>query len=153
MQVFAELRARLRLEAFEFFTDRALHHVLAHGGQAPFADVHPYYVIAEFAMQGEADEVAMLAAFEHCTERGWVADGVIAQGEGQAAQLWRLRAGITDSLAGHEPYKNDVSERVSAMPAVLAAAQELLCREYQVFAGVGFGTLDRSEERREGKKW
>src|SRR3546814_1762314 len=38
MQVFAELRARLRLEAFEFFTDRALHHVLAHGGQAPFAD-------------------------------------------------------------------------------------------------------------------
>src|SRR3546814_4274604 len=74
MQVFAELRARLRLEAFEFFTDRALHHVLAHGGQAPFADVHPYYVIAEFAMQGEADEVAMLAAFEHCTERGWVAD-------------------------------------------------------------------------------
>src|SRR3546814_11436278 len=47
MQVFAELRARLRLEAFEFFTDRALHHVLAHGGQAPFADVHPYYVVAE----------------------------------------------------------------------------------------------------------
>ena len=139
MEVFAELRRRLRLEAFEFFTDRALHHVLAHGGQAPFADVHPYYVVAEFAMRGEADEVAMLAAFEHCTERGWVADGVIAQGEAQAAQLWRLREGITESLARHAPYKNDVSVRVSAMPAFLAEAQALLGREYPQFDVVWFG--------------
>ena len=33
MQVFALFRARLTLQAFEFFTDHALHHVLAHGGQ------------------------------------------------------------------------------------------------------------------------
>src|SRR3546814_14414259 len=123
MQVFAELRARLRLEAFEFFTDRALHHVLAHGGQAPFADVHPYYVIAEFAMQGEADEVAMLAAFEHCTERGWVADGVIAQGEGQAAQLWRLREGITERPARHRPAKNAMSGGVAAATDIPPQAQ------------------------------
>src|SRR3546814_12110086 len=94
MQVFAELRARLRLEAFEFFTDSALHHVLAHGGQAPFADVHPYYVIAEFAMQGEADEVAMLAAFEHCTERRRVADGVLAKGDGKGTHPGAMAEGI-----------------------------------------------------------
>src|SRR5690606_3542552 len=35
MQVFAAFRGRLRLEAFEFFTDRALAHVLAHGAQKP----------------------------------------------------------------------------------------------------------------------
>ncbi|MFP3434770.1 FAD-binding oxidoreductase, partial [Paraburkholderia sp. SIMBA_061] len=35
MQVFAAFRERLRLEAFEFFTDQALRHVLAHGAQAP----------------------------------------------------------------------------------------------------------------------
>src|SRR5690606_29733896 len=133
------LRARLRLEAFEFFTDRALQHVLAHGGQAPFDEVHPYYVVSEFAMQGEADEVAMLAAFEHCTERGWVADGVIAQGEAQAAQLWRLREGITESLARHKPYKNDVSVRISAMPRFLAEAQALLGREYPRCDVVWFG--------------
>src|SRR3546814_10272462 len=141
MQVFAELRARLRLEAFEFFTDRALHHVLAHGGQAPFADVHPYYVVAEFAMRGEADEVAMLAAFEHCCGQGWVGDGVIAQGEAQAAQLWRLRAGITESLARYSPYKNDVSVRVSAMPAFLAEAQALLARAYPHFDVVWLGHI------------
>ncbi|MGN7724805.1 FAD-binding oxidoreductase [Luteimonas sp. 22616] len=141
MAVFAELRQRLRLEAFEFFTDRALHHVLAHGGQAPFADVHPYYVVAEFAMQGDADEVAMLAAFEHCTGQGWVSDGVIAQGEAQAAQLWRLREGITESLARYTPYKNDVSVRVSAMPVFLAEAQALLARGYPQFDVVWFGHI------------
>jgi len=141
MDVFAHLRAQLRLEAFEFFTDRALHHVLAHGGQAPFAEVHPYYVVTEFAMRGEADEAAMLAAFEHCTGRGWVADGAIAQGDAQAAQLWRLREGITESLARHAPYKNDVSVRVSAMPAFLAEAQALLGRGYPQFDVVWFGHI------------
>jgi FAD/FMN-containing dehydrogenase len=141
MKVFAELRLRLRLEAFEFFTDRALHHVLAHGGQAPFNEVHPYYVVAEFAMEGEADEAAMLAVFEHCTTEGWVGDGVIAQGEAQAAQLWRLREGITESLARHVPYKNDVSVRVSAMPAFLAEAQALLARGYPQFDVVWFGHI------------
>ncbi|MFC3659247.1 FAD-binding oxidoreductase [Luteimonas notoginsengisoli] len=141
MQVFAQLRDRLRLEAFEFFTDRALHHVLAHGGQAPFDQVHPYYVVAELAMEGEGDEAAMLAAFEHCMGQGWVSDGVIAQGEAQAAQLWRLREGITESLARHVPYKNDVSVRVSAMPAFLAEAQALLAQGYPQFDVVWFGHI------------
>lgn len=139
MAVFAHLRARLRLEAFEFLTDRALHHVLAHGGQAPFAERHPYYVVAEFALEGEADEAAMLEAFEHCVERGWVGDGVIAQGQAQAAQLWRLREDITESLAPYVPYKNDVSVRVAAMPAFLAESQALLAREYPEFDVVWFG--------------
>ncbi|HQX91039.1 MAG TPA: FAD-binding oxidoreductase, partial [Thermomonas sp.] len=35
MQVFATFRARLQLQAFEFLTDVALKHVLAHGAQPP----------------------------------------------------------------------------------------------------------------------
>ena len=140
MQVFAALRARLRLEAFEFFTDRALHHVLAHGAQKPFDDGHPYYVVAEFAA-GEAEEAAVMAAFEHCVGEGWVLDGVISQSQAQAAQLWRLREGITESLAPYVPYKNDVSVRVSAMPAFLAETRALLAREYPQFEVVWFGHI------------
>ena len=140
MQVFASLRARLRLEAFEFFTDRALHHVLAHGAQKPFEETHPHYVVAEFAA-GEAEETAVLAAFEHCVGEGWVVDGVISQSQAQAAQLWRLREGITESLAPYVPYKNDVSVRVSAMPAFLAETQALLAREYPHFDVVWFGHI------------
>lgn len=141
MQVFAAFRERLTLEAFEFFTDRALHHVLEHGAQKPFDEVHPFYVVTEFAVGDEAREGAAMAAFEFCMEQGWVSDGVISQSDAQAAQLWRLREGITESLAKYRPYKNDVSVRISAMPAFLAETQALLGREYPHFEVVWFGHI------------
>ena len=140
MQVFAAFRQRLRLQAFEFLTDRALAHVLAHGGQPPFAEVHPFYVVTEFASD-EAIEAEALAAFEACLEQGLVADGVISQSDSQAAQLWHLRESITESLARYVPYKNDVSVRISAMPAFLAETQALLAAEYPHFEVVWFGHI------------
>lgn len=141
MRVFAAFRERLQLEAFEFFTDRALHHVLAHGAQKPFEEIHPYYVVAEFASGDEAREAAAMAAFEACMDNGWVSDGVISQSDTQAAQLWRLREGITESLAKYRPYKNDVSVRISAMPAFLAETQKLLGDAYPHFDVVWFGHI------------
>lgn len=140
MQVFDAFRARLQLQAFEFFTDVALRHVLAHGAQAPFGEAHPFYVVAEFAAD-EASEAAALAAFERCMEDGLASDGVLSQSDAQAAQLWRLREGITESLAAHVPYKNDVSVRLSAMPAFLAETQALLGAEYPAFEVVWFGHI------------
>ena len=141
MQVFAAFRERLQLEAFEFFTEQALKHVLAHGAQAPFAEVHPYYVVTEFASGDELQEAAAMAAFEGCMEHGWVSDGVISQSDAQAAQLWRLREGITESLAPYKPYKNDVSVRISAMPAFLQETQALLGQAYPHFEVVWFGHI------------
>ena len=141
MQVFAAFRERLQLEAFEFFTEQALKHVLAHGAQAPFAEVHPYYVVTEFASGDEVQEAAAMAAFEGCMEHGWVSDGVISQSDAQAAQLWRLREGITESLAPYKPYKNDVSVRISAMPAFLQETQALLGQAYPHFEVVWFGHI------------
>ncbi|TWI11952.1 FAD-binding oxidoreductase [Aerolutibacter ruishenii] len=141
MQVFAAFRERLQLEAFEFFTDVALRHVLAHGAQAPFAETHPYYVVAEFATGDERAETAALAAFEYCLEHGLVLDGVISQSDAQAAQLWRLREGITEALARYKPYKNDISVRVSTMPAFLAETQALLAQQYPQFEVVWFGHI------------
>ena len=141
MQVFGACRRRLKLSAFEFFTDRALHHVLAHGAQAPFAEVSPFYVVTEFDAADEAARNEALAVFEHCLEQGWVSDGVLSQSEAQARSLWRLREGITESLARFVPYKNDVSVRISAMPAFLAEAQALLARGYPQFEVVWFGHI------------
>jgi len=141
MQVFAAFRERLQLQAFEFFTDRALEHVLAHGAQAPFAEVHPFYVVTEFAADDEAQEAAAMAAFEACMEQGWVSDGVISTSDAQAAQLWRLREGITEAVARYKPYKNDVSVRISAMPAFMARTQALICEAYPHFDVVWFGHI------------
>ena len=140
MQVFAAFRERLQLQAFEFFTDVALRHVLAHGAQAPFTETHAFYVVTEFASD-EASEAEALAAFEQCVNDGLVGDGVISASDAQALLLWRLREGITESLARHVPYKNDVSVRISAMPAFLAETQALLAREYPQFEVVWFGHI------------
>jgi len=141
MQVFAAFRERMRLEAFEFFTDRAVHHVTAHGAQYPFAEAYPYYVVTEYAVADDAGEAAALAAFEHCMEQGWVLDGVISTSQAQAQQLWRLREGITESVARYTPYKNDVSVRISAMPAFLAETQALIGGAYPHFDVVWFGHI------------
>ncbi len=141
MQVFSIFRQRLVLDAFEFFTDVALRHVLSHGAQAPFDQPHPYYVVTEFAVGDEAREAAALAAFEQCLEQGLVSDGVISQSDTQAAQLWQLREGITESLAPWRPYKNDISVRLSAMPGFLAETQALLQDQYPLFEVVWFGHI------------
>jgi FAD/FMN-containing dehydrogenase len=141
MQVFAVFRARLDLQAFEFLTDIGLRHVLAHGGVNPFDTVYPYYVVTEYDAADEAQQAAGLAAFEHCLEQGWVVDGVQAASEAQAAQLWRLREGITEALARHRPYKNDISVRISALPDFLARARTLLDAAYPQFEVVWFGHI------------
>lgn len=141
MQVFEGLRSRLTLSAFEFFTQRALVHVVAHGAQRPFEEEHPYYVVTEFDADTEEKQDAALAAFSELLDAGLVADGVIAQSQAQAAALWRLREGITEALAPHVPYKNDVSVRIGAMPAFLAETQALLAREYPQFDVVWFGHI------------
>lgn len=142
MQVFALFRARLvALQAFEFFTDVALRHVLAHGAQRAIDGDHPYYVVTEFDAADERQQEAALAAFEQGVTEGWISDGVIAQSEAQAAALWRLREGITESLAPRRPYKNDVSVRISAVPAFLHEMQALLTREYPQAEVVWFGHI------------
>ena len=141
MQVFALFRAQLTLQAFELFTDRALAHVLAHGAQRAIDGDHPYYVVTEFDAVDERAQETALAAFEHVLEKGWVTDGVMAQSESQAAALWRLREGITESLAPQRPYKNDVSVRISAVPAFLHEMSALLAREYPHIEVVWFGHI------------
>ncbi len=140
MEAFALFRSKLALQAFEFFTDVALRYVLAHGAQRAIEGEHPYYVVTEFDLD-DASQDAALAAFELGVERGWISDGVLAQSEAQAAALWRLREGITESLAPHRPYKNDISLRISVLPAFLHEIQALLVREYPHFEVVWFGHI------------
>ena len=141
MRVFDVCRSRLTLSEFEFFTERALHHVVAHGAQQPFAEATPYYVVTEFDAATEAQQQAALDVFAQCVEQGWVSDGVMSQSDAQAAALWKLREGITESLAPLRPYKNDISVRISAVPAFLDEMQALLAREYPQFDVVWFGHI------------
>jgi FAD/FMN-containing dehydrogenase len=141
MQVFEASRHVLDLAAFEFFTDRALHHVLRAGAQPPFDTDAPFFVLVEFDAVDAAQQDAALALFEHCVAQGWVDDGVVSQSDAQAAALWRLREGITESLAPYRPYKNDISMRISAIPRFMQAMQAVFANGYPQFDVVWFGHI------------
>jgi len=141
MQVFTACRESLSLTAFEFFSGKALAHVLANGGKRPYETDAPCHVLVEYEAPGEADTEAALAVFEHAAGEGWAIDGVMAHSEAQAADLWRLREGITESLAPHTPYKNDVSVRVSRVVPFLDDMQGLFAREYPDFEVVWYGHI------------
>ncbi len=141
MQVFAACRRKLKLSAFEFFTERALEHVLAHGAQDPFEQISPYYLITEFDAADEAQQADAVEVFEQCFGKGWVNDGVISQSSAQAAALWRLREGITESLAAGKPYKNDISVRISAIPAFMQAMHAIFECEYPHYDVIWFGHI------------
>lgn len=98
-------------------------------------------MVTEFDAPDEAAEAAALSFFEFCLGEGWVVDGVISSSDAQAAALWRLREGITESLAPHKPYKNDVSVRISAVPAFMAEMQALLEDGYPHVDVVWFGHI------------
>ena len=142
MAVFAALRAALKLSAFEFFTDRALAHVRrAHGLAAPFETTAPVYAVAEFDCAGEAEEARASACFEQVLADGLVRDGLISQSERQAGELWRYREGISEAIAAHTPYKNDLAVTVAQVPAFLAGLEDLLRRECPEFEVIWYGHI------------
>ncbi len=141
MSLYHILRNKLELSAFEFFSERALRHVLNKGLHRPFETATPYYVLTEFENPEQLHTDTALALFEHCAEQGWLTDGVISQSESQVKELWRLREDISESISEYQPYKNDVSVRISRVPVFLAEADALLTREYPDFEVLWYGHI------------
>jgi FAD/FMN-containing dehydrogenase len=84
---------------------------------------------------------AAMAAFESCVEAGWVVDGVLSQSETQAANLWRLREGISESITPRMPYKNDISVVVSRVPEFLNEIHAVVTQHYPDFELIWFGHI------------
>ena len=135
-------QSRLVLTAFEFFSEPALMHVVAAKGlQRPFATRCPFYVLIEFEQRAEADLETAMELFAHCLDQGWIADGTISQSLTQAHHLWRLREDISEVIAQFSPYKNDISVKVSAVPAFLQEVDSLINTVYPDFAIIWFGHI------------
>lgn len=142
MNVFREFRNNLPLTAFEFFSDIALKHVLAHTHLAkPLSADAPNYLLAEVEITDSETEAKILEIFEKCVESGWVVDGVLAQSEAQARDFWRLREDVSEATAPYMPYKNDVSVTISNVPGFLTDTDRVLKENYPDFEVVWFGHI------------
>ena len=142
LDVLQTFTSKIDLTAFEFFSQLALDKVVVHQGHAvPFETKTPFYALLEFETKG--DEVLELAMslFEHCVEQGWVLDGVVSQSLSQASALWKLREDISETLWEFQPYKNDISVRVSRMPDFLDEVNKLVEQRYPDFEIVWYGHI------------
>lgn len=139
VKVLPAFQARLKLSAFEFFSELALAKVVAHRGlAAPLAAPAAFYALLEF---DRADEAEAFAAFETALDRGWVSDGVISQSDAQAQALWALRDGITESIAPYTPYKNDLAVRISDVPGFLSDVDRVVAENYPDWEICWFGHI------------
>ena len=138
--VFHHFHDALILTAFEILSDAAMNYVRqGHKLAAPMDGASPFYALLEFECPEPATEDLALQCFEHCLEEGMIVDGVISQSETQAADLWRYREGISEAITPYTPYKNDLSVRISGIPAYLQDLDRLVKTQYPGFEVLWYG--------------
>ncbi|MDP1930287.1 MAG: FAD-binding oxidoreductase [Gammaproteobacteria bacterium] len=142
MHVLQIFQTRLPLMAFEFFSEKALAHVVEEKGlQRPCETRGEFYALIEFENSNDQIVEEAMAAFEHCVEQGWALDGTLSQNSSQARDLWRLREDISETISRFTPYKNDISVKVSQVPAFLREVDEIVSRQHPDFEIIWFGHI------------
>jgi FAD/FMN-containing dehydrogenase len=141
-------RAPFTISAYEFFTDKCLARLVRHRAlRAPLAQPSSHYVLLELEEPAHAADDAFESWTTSLFERGLIEDGTMAQHGAQAAELWALREGISESLSATGlPHKNDVSLPVAALEAFCAELDRVFVARYPgweicVFGHIGDGNL------------
>jgi FAD/FMN-containing dehydrogenase len=108
--------------------------------RAPLSPASHYVLV-------EAEEAAPEPWREELAEAGLIADGTLAQSAAQAAELWALREGISESLSATGVlHKNDIALPIAALEPFCADFEALFAREYPgweicLFGHIGDGNL------------
>ncbi|GAQ88748.1 FAD/FMN-containing dehydrogenases [Klebsormidium nitens] len=136
------------LSAFEFFDRTCLDLVLKHHSairdplppEEDGAPPYPFYLLVETAGSNQEHDSAKWDAFLEAASAGEVVqNGTIAQDAGQAAGLWAIREGITESLAKNGVvYKYDFSLPVTDLYRLVEDTQQ---RIGPLGVAVGYGHL------------
>jgi FAD/FMN-containing dehydrogenase len=131
--------------AYEFFTEKCLARVRRHRQiVTPLAEPSDFYVLLEVE-RAESDSLQDWVA--SLFEEGLVVDGTLAQHGKQAAELWTLREGISESLSATGlPHKNDVALPIAGLEAFCADLERFFEAswpgwEIALFGHIGDGNL------------
>ncbi|SJM70321.1 putative FAD-linked oxidoreductase [Psychrobacter piechaudii] len=142
MNVLSAFQSQLDLTAFEFFDEVAIDKLMATGHvQQPFEARTKYYALLEFEAPYEPIMEKAMAMFEQCMENGWIVDGVMSQSLSQAAELWKLREYISETISVFTPYKNDVSVLISYVPEFIKDIEAVVNANYPDFEICWFGHI------------
>jgi FAD/FMN-containing dehydrogenase len=136
-----------RVTAFELISRNCLELVLRHipGTRDPLAAAHDWYVLTDLSdsRSGHVLRAELERALEAALESTLVADAVIAESEGQAKALWRMRESIPEA-ARAEPgmlYRHDIAVAASRVPAFIREARVVLESRFPGAGIICFGHL------------
>jgi FAD/FMN-containing dehydrogenase len=140
----AQLRRSLAtLTAAEVFDDDGMRLVLQHrGGEPPFREAHPRYLLIECGAATDPTD-DLVDAIARLPSR----DAVAASDEGGRHRLWKLREGHTEAVnAAGVPHKIDVAVPISRIGEFDVAVREAIRRADPgartfVYGHVGDGNL------------
>jgi FAD/FMN-containing dehydrogenase len=100
-KAFREAKGQLSeiLSAFELMDNQCQHlYVRATGKTLPLADEHPFYCLIETSGSNSDHDSEKLTTFlEDVMEKEIVTDGVVAENETQAQNLWACREGVSEA--------------------------------------------------------
>lgn len=147
------------VEAFELMSRQSVAFAVKNipGVREPLQDVWPWYVLVE-TVSGEdgGAERAIERLLSGALDEGLAQDAALAQSEGQAKAMWRLRE---DLSAAQKPegvcWKHDISVPVSRIPEFLVLADAALLARWPgariaAFGHVGDGNLHYNIAQPEG---
>ena len=140
----AELRRRLStITAAELFDDDGMRLVLRHaGGEPPFREAHPRYLLIESGAAADPTD-ELVEAIAGLPSR----DAVVASDEGQRLRLWKLRENHTEAVnAAGVPHKLDVAVPIGRIGEFDIAVRDAIHRadpdaRIFVYGHVGDGNL------------
>ncbi|MGH7884849.1 MAG: FAD-binding oxidoreductase, partial [Thermodesulfobacteriota bacterium] len=135
-------REKLILNAFEFFSNSAVKHVvLKLGKNIPVCDTLPYYLLVEVETPTDKELESASEIYVHAFDSGLIEDGVISQNPAQYRELWMFRENITEAISIFLTYKNDISVRTSQIPEFVNEINSILNKEYPDFDTILFGHI------------
>ncbi len=142
LEVLKIFQSKLSLQAFEFFSDHALEKVIeAHGYPKPFETYAPFYALIDFDNQDNTSQDDALKLYSECADKKLVLDGVMSESIAQSQHMWKLREDISETLWHYQPYKNDLSVRISKMPKFLDEVGSFIKKSYPNFEVIWYGHI------------
>jgi FAD/FMN-containing dehydrogenase len=146
VRLLADLRAASgdRVSSFELVPQLALDLVLQHipGSRAPLGGGSPWYVLCELSSARAEDPLAGIleAALGGALEAGLATDAVLAQGERERTEFWRLRESIPEGQRRDgASLKHDVSLPIDRLAAFTAEASAWVAAEVPEARLVAYG--------------
>ena len=135
-------REKLILNAFEFFSNSAVKHVVEKlERNIPLCDTLPYYLLVDIETPSDKEIEIASEIYTDAFETGLIEDGVISQNPSQYRELWSFRENITEAISVFLTYKNDISVRTSQITDFVDEIAEILDTEYPDFDTILFGHI------------